>query len=1387
MSIETSDIFKSDTGNSRQNVVPLVVIYKNIRADAFEIIDSINDDDKLFLSTQNIYFDGNYYEPLLQNIPDVKETLDLETKKYRIQGSGLTISNVSFHGRKFSGYIKDIINCAVRIYWKSQSCKTLEDCSMINQGTITRFTQSKTAIKLSVEDISQLTLDKLIPELIPDDEEYAKQDRLTPFPMVYGHVTKSPLKKRIDNVFTTEDGVESVSALIVDTEPVSKIVSETRLTDYPSVVADKMPEQSAVYVKDGTNYINILNNVPQDYDPWFYFIEDISGQMFEIVGSDIIATPLYTQVQQEIFRVFGYEAPAMGRVLRKITQIKGHRKARSRQISTDSAGGGDSDNDGKGHKIGGQLFAVRDLTEDPWLNAEYGTVEGSMQRSVVRDETRYVPSRWYSNMWDIDNEYSRDAFMFPFDTDSTSTFTTNPSYDPDNMLWNGGADELDDEIFGKTIDWNSDNWGLIKPNDFKDAIKNDDKRGLGWYGRQESEVGDQGAYVYWEFTLEPLETNSKCITWFIADIWAYTGWNWELGSSYVNEYSMASALWGGENIPQHPNPAYHHGDYNNEHDFARVIHAFPSFLPNNKQHIRKEDGDYTLNAREFTHYGPTGTNFRNVWSFPEKTIIHQWNTPNQFKSVKLGMPQIVQTNDDSEYLGLCCGAINYMHIIQDVFVENTHEKTWYANVYGRLSEGVTNWSPFNSFLVETLPEWLEEDSVLSHIESLDYSQDGTGGNSGWLVNGGDTFSLDDFMQNMQIIPKRMWVIFFDGRKDIYNDGQFDYNYDVNNGDAFIVFTEDSHRILPTEALRRNFIRMHYLGGASGEWEEGFSPSSATDNIEAFYTNNGWDSTTYIPEVNVGGMVESPHGIVQHLLSSEVDYNPDYYDNQMLHLTQAIHQGWRMAFTLTEQMKLKDVIEEFATNTKMLPKFRADGTFTFNPMKSFYNMSDVRYKIYAPDVQKFSFELTKVDDVYDQVKLLYHYDYGNKEFSKLIEPAIRTQTGEYSSYWRLTNDLYQDTNPEWVYDMAETYQKTTEEGLIQIEAKYIRDEYTANEFKKYKLMESINQKLIVKLELSTKFLNLEAGDVVYINQLSDETAFGYKYWTYEVKGGQLVYPFFIVKEIKKKANKINVIAQQLHRLQYGLPLWYIEGYNNDEGFVPPLTEEEIGKLTDDGNVYNGDGEDVTYTYQSSYEEPPVEFSEYFNTQWENENNTCDWNQGSIRLNIYQTPYSFEYPNGMTWTAEIADVSDDNVGPYSQETDKFELTVVSGGDNTNHQGYCIIKAKHVNPFYPFNYGKIRIVTEEGNTIIHNFKQEYNIGGENEANGDVNFDGVVNMLDIVMMVQHMTGQMNYEEQWANSPDGWEDELGWFINAGDMNSDGGLNVLDILLVMDIIMGGGQ
>ena len=246
MTIEISDIFKSDTGNSRQDVTPLVIIYKGLRADELISISGWPDDRKLYLSTKNIYFDGNYYEPLLANIPNIKESLDLTTKKYRIQSSGLSISNVSFHGRKFSSNIKDILNCAVRIYWKSQSCKTLEECSMISQGTITRFDQSKSQIKLSIEDMSQLSLDNLVPDLIPDTNEYAKKDRLTSFPMVYGHVNKTPLKKKIDPTIFFQTGEETVLELIADTLPVSGLITETTLSYYPTVIANKMPEQTAL-------------------------------------------------------------------------------------------------------------------------------------------------------------------------------------------------------------------------------------------------------------------------------------------------------------------------------------------------------------------------------------------------------------------------------------------------------------------------------------------------------------------------------------------------------------------------------------------------------------------------------------------------------------------------------------------------------------------------------------------------------------------------------------------------------------------------------------------------------------------------------------------------------------------------------------------------------------------------------------------------------------------------------------------------------------------------------------------------------------------------------------------------------------------------------------
>ena len=1240
---------------------------------------------------------------------------------------------------------------------------------MITQGSISRFTQTKTSIKLSLEDISQLSLQKLIPELIPDDSHYAKQDRLTPFPIVYGHVNRSPLKKKIDVNIGLQTGEESVSQLVADTEPISKLITETTLSSYPTVVANQMPEQTAIYLKDGKNYINLINNLPAEYEDVFE-MDSFEGQMFEVNGGDILTTPLFAQIQQQIMEKYGFESPAMGRVLRRISNIRGHRKARSRQISTDD-GGGDADNGGLGHKIGGHLFAVADLTEDPWTTAESWLEEHELSGSDIPighnyghawtttappTDIRFMPNRWYKNMFTADNEYHKGSIMFPFNTDNTNFFVESQIMDPN--IWDGGADELDDEIFGHLIDWTPNpanlqpNLGTIKPYDYLGTILEDDNRGLGWYGRQESETGDEGAELYWEFILEPLETNAKCITWFYADIRAYKGYGWALGDGLTNEYFGGNALWGGGNFtPQHPNPEYYANG--SAQSWSVEMHHFPSFTPSNDQGTIEEDGSLTFGNRNNEGFYPSETDytdFAHGQKFIENTIIKGWNTPNQFKSVKLGMPQVIQKEERRQFIGYYCGAVNYLHFIQDVFIENVNEKQWYANVYGRLSLGVTTWTPFNSFITEGIPEWVDttvDNDVKNYIRSQGYhgtnsgGTDGTGGEAGWLVNGGSSFVLSDVTDNMEYVPQNMWYGDSSGALRIFSNGSWNINNTVTTGTAHIFYTESPVRIIGNNVWKRNFIRMHLTQNQEDTWEEGFDNTAADDMINDFYTANGWNDNLYIPEVNIDGMVDTPHGIVQHLLASEIGYNPDYYDEEMLHLTQSIHQGWRMAFTMTKQMKLKDLIEDFATNTKMFPKFRADGTFTFNPIKSFYNMSDVRYKIYAPDVQSFSFQLTNIEDVYDQVKLLYEYDYGNNDFNKELDTAIHTTSGEYSSYWRLTTNLYEDTNADWVYELGKTYNKTTQEGFTQVEAKYIRDLYTANEFKKYKLMENINQKLIIKLELSTKFLNLEAGDVIYISQLSKDTAFGYKYWTYEVKGGQLVYPYFIVKDIKKKANKITVEAQQLHRLEYGLPLWYIEAYNANPNFTPPLTEQEIEEAVDDGNIYSGDGTDVTLTYQSQTNTPEVPSDEYFNAIWETDH-IIDWTQHStIRLNINQTPHTYENPYGLTWTAEVEDVIDGvGQGYNATESTQFSLQTYNGGAAANNQGYVIIKARLANTVYPINSGRLKITNQEGLNILDLVATvQYALGNstltdQQISNGDMNNDGGINILDIVMLTQYI-----------------------------------------------------
>ena len=83
---------------------------------------------------------------------------------------------------------------------------------------------------------------------------------------------------------------------------------------------------------------------------------------------------------------------------------------------------------------------------------------------------------------------------------------------------------------------------------------------------------------------------------------------------------------------------------------------------------------------------------------------------------------------------------------------------------------------------------------------------------------------------------------------------------------------------------------------------------------------------------------------------------------------------------------------------------------------------------------------------------------------------------------------------------------------------------------------------------------------------------------------------------------------------------------------------------------------------------------------------------------------------------------------------------------------------------------LLDDEGNELLESMEQCIGIGDEiTYISGDMNQDGSLNVLDIVMMVDLILYNPN--------PSDIE------IMIGDMNGDGSLNVIDIVMVVDIIL----
>jgi len=78
-----------------------------------------------------------------------------------------------------------------------------------------------------------------------------------------------------------------------------------------------------------------------------------------------------------------------------------------------------------------------------------------------------------------------------------------------------------------------------------------------------------------------------------------------------------------------------------------------------------------------------------------------------------------------------------------------------------------------------------------------------------------------------------------------------------------------------------------------------------------------------------------------------------------------------------------------------------------------------------------------------------------------------------------------------------------------------------------------------------------------------------------------------------------------------------------------------------------------------------------------------------------------------------------------------------------------------------------TESGFVYAHCLKQDGSLGGPDIfISGDINTDGNIDILDVVMLVNHIINENIFE-----------------LENADINNDGDINILDVVALINIIL----
>ena len=319
---------------------------------------------------------------------------------------------------------------------------------------------------------------------------------------------------------------------------------------------------------------------------------------------------------------------------------------------------------------------------------------------------------------------------------------------------------------------------------------------------------------------------------------------------------------------------------------------------------------------------------------------------------------------------------------------------------------------------------------------------------------------------------------------------------------------------------------------------------------------------YTNESIAGGeysLIEEPQDILYHFIEKEIGIDSGV-DEESLSIARSSSLG-NYAFSINKKIKTKNFLNDFVRSTNISPIFKSDSKFSFSTIREEYSDEDVDLIIDTNDILSYSFSRTPINDIYTIVNVKYAYDYAKDNYSK--------ETGYVDGYDLYGNGDSGFRQSGYSYDYLRL---DREDNVLEFESKYIRDDATALALRNFLYLSNCNQHNIFELSLPSKYIFLEAGDIVRFNNLIDNVkAYGEDYTVPQSRNNQLIFPYFLITYTSKKDTGIKIKCTQLHRLKRGfIPIKgsVTRNVGIDEDSLPGIhgDHEELLKFLNGANKY-----------------------------------------------------------------------------------------------------------------------------------------------------------------------------------------------------------------------------